>query len=135
MNRGTITYSTAKVIDNIRHIFEVREDETIELAKVYAAKTLAIFVQVQTSKGLKKRGEFWTNRTGRAAASYWAKAFSVGRKGEKNIGYFIRHGAATWYATALEDWVETTQGVSSPEAMIRKTAWDFFEDVRRLHEG
>ena len=135
MNRGTITYSTAKVIDNIRHIFEVREDETIELAKVYAAKTLAIFVQVQTSKGLKKRGEFWTNRTGRAAASYWGRAFHVGRKGEKTIGYFIRHGAATWYATALEDWVETTQGVSSPEAMIRKTAWDFLEDVRRLHEG
>ena len=131
MKDSNITYSTAKVLGNISKLYAGYEVKIRELAKEYAAEALAWFVANQLDAGLQSRGAFWTNRTGRAAENWYARMFSVGN----NIGFFARHGTATWYANALEDWVISRQGSTSVETVVRMFAPKFFNEVAEMITG
>ena len=126
-----ISYSTAKVLGNIKKFYKGFEVQAREYAEEYAAYALAMFVADQLDAGLQGRGLYWTNRTGVAAGNFYTRAYSIG----DNIGYFARHGNATWYASALEDWVESKKGYTSVQDVIRKTAPAYFNKIAEYITG
>ena len=131
MGNSLLSYSSNKVLGNIKKLVSGYEDVALRLAHEYAAQALADFVASQLAVGLQHKGEFWTNRTGKAASGVWARGFKVGN----NIGFFLRHGAGTWYASALEEWVMGKKGATSLQIVIRRTAQDYFNAVAKEITG
>lgn len=138
--RTSIAQATTDVLTRIYQIYAGRESEAYQIARRYAAMIMADFYEIQTSVGLQAQGEFWTNRSGRAANAWYAKAYRVGQ----NVGFYASHGVnvrdpktGEYYPPALEDWVslKKNSGDTSTQIMIDSVADAFLADIETLYGG
>jgi len=125
--------STAQVLMNINEIVKGYEKKVYAKAQVYATMVLADFMSIQLDAGIGHRGEFWTNRTGKAASGWYTKAYWL--KASGSIGFWARQSNTVLYASALEEWVKSGTGETSTETMIRKYASSFLQEVNMIITG
>jgi len=84
-----------RVQKNIADIYEVRKAYIYALCVAYAGYALRRFRSRQPAM-IGARGRYWVNRTGQAAARFFAKAFKRGT----TLGWMVAHGVP--YGVYLE---------------------------------
>lgn len=122
MNIISVDMDVSEVLNGLDKSRDEVKEGLYDICKYYAAEVLAYFVRVQTSTGKDVGGEYWTNRTFRAAQSFYAEAYEK----SNTMGLVFGFGAGVDYAKYLEAWSGMIPSV------LEQFKDAFFADVRKF---
>lgn len=94
----SVKYGSGNVAKDLTNYYDNTADMIYELSKAYAARALAYFREHQTRVEKNVLGEFWTNRTRKAATLWFARAYRT----PTAIGFYASHSDRVPYAEDLE---------------------------------
>ena len=126
-------YGTGNVVGSIIGYYAVADRLAFESARSYAAAALTYYQTHQRDKGKGVLGEFWTNRTMRAATLWYSKAYRT----PTAIGFFVAHSDklrdryGTNYAKYLEFYND--ERFASLKPVMAIFVPPFLEDIKRIY--
>ena len=83
--------------DWTRKQFIAKETEVYFIFRKYAVLSMEYFAQLQLNAGKGVKGAFWTNRTLRAAESFYAVQFTTGRYIGMDMGHNMTYSPSLEY--------------------------------------